>query len=124
MLPFDTVAPATGRKTCPMRLLSPTAGPGYGMHFPLHTGAHVMVAHLHDDPDRPVLVGALPNRGNVTPLNELQAARGALGPGGRRLHFGKRAIMSGGPRAGASALPQVPMRRQGVSFTPRHLSSS
>jgi type VI secretion system secreted protein VgrG len=78
VLPFDTVAPATGRKSCPMRLLSPTAGPGYGMHFPLHTGAHVMVAHLHDDPDRPVLVGALPNPGNVTPITQLQATRGAL----------------------------------------------
>jgi uncharacterized protein involved in type VI secretion and phage assembly len=48
------------------------------MHFPLHTGAHVMVAHLHDDPDRPVLVGALPNPGNVTPITQLQATRGAL----------------------------------------------
>ncbi len=44
-----------------IRMAQPHAGTDYGMHFPLHPGVEVAVAFLDGDPDRPVIVGAIPN---------------------------------------------------------------
>jgi len=59
VFPFDTVA-ATGQPaSCPMPLAQGFAGHGFGQHHPLHQGTHVLVGHVHGDPDRPVIVAAL-----------------------------------------------------------------
>lgn len=63
-----------GMKTMPrVRMAQPSAGGGYGQHFPLRPGAEVVVAFLDGDPDRPVILGAVPNptqRSPVTVPNE------------------------------------------------------
>ncbi len=45
----------------PVRMAQPFAGSGDGMHFPLKPGVEVAVAFVNGDPDRPIIVGALPN---------------------------------------------------------------
>ncbi|KIH78135.1 type VI secretion system secreted protein VgrG [Geoalkalibacter ferrihydriticus] len=76
---FDTGAAPHGQASIPLRRLSPHGGlPGEqsaGLHFPLHEGAEVLLSCLNNDPDRPILIGALPNpavRNPVTSANRSQ----------------------------------------------------
>mgnify|MGYP001156581501 FL=1 len=48
-----------------IRMMQPHTGAPEGMHFPLRKGTEVLVAFLGGDPDRPVILGAVPNA--VTP---------------------------------------------------------
>lgn len=65
----DATKSAAGRSSRWVRRAQPFSGAGYGMHFPLHVGAEVMLVHLGGDPDRPVIVGAVPNPANASPVN-------------------------------------------------------
>ncbi|MFO0612990.1 MAG: type VI secretion system tip protein TssI/VgrG [Polyangiaceae bacterium] len=61
-LQFDTLrAPHKQRASHRIRMAQPFAGPNHGMHFPLRPGAEVLVGFLDGDPDRPVILGAVPN---------------------------------------------------------------
>ncbi|HBQ14767.1 MAG TPA: hypothetical protein DEF51_27775 [Myxococcales bacterium] len=51
-----------------MRRAQPSAGEGYGMHFPLHIGSEVAIVHVNGDPDRPLIVGAVPNAATQSPV--------------------------------------------------------
>jgi type VI secretion system secreted protein VgrG len=71
--------------SCPVRMLQPSAGPGYGMHFPLRPGVEVLVGFIGGDPDRPVIVGAAPNPITPSPVadatshkNRIRTASGAM----------------------------------------------
>jgi type VI secretion system secreted protein VgrG len=59
VFPFDTVAATGVAASCPISLAQGFAGSGFGQHHPLHQGTHVLVGHVHGDPDRPVIVAAL-----------------------------------------------------------------
>ena len=39
-----------------------------GMHFPLHKGTEVLLAHVNGDPDRPIIIGAVPNPDTASPV--------------------------------------------------------
>ncbi len=67
-MPFDMVGKKGSKASRWIRMAQPYAGPGYGMHHPLHKGIEVLVAHLGGDPDRPVIVGAAPNPRTVSPV--------------------------------------------------------
>jgi len=58
---FDIESPFRPRSSSPIRMAQPFAGSSHGMHFPLRRGTEVLVAFINGDPDRPVIVGALPN---------------------------------------------------------------
>lgn len=72
-LHFDTVShEGEERASHPIRMAQPFAGPNHGFHFPLRPGAEVIVAFLDGDPDRPIIVGSVPNatnRSSVTARN-------------------------------------------------------
>lgn len=53
-----------------IRMAQPSAGANgpYGMHFPLRPGTEVLVSFLDGDPDRPLIVGALPNAHAPSPV--------------------------------------------------------
>jgi type VI secretion system secreted protein VgrG len=68
LLPFDVAGEVGGRASTWMRMTQAFSGPAYGMHFPLHVGADVLVAHVEGDPDRPVLLGALPTPEALSPV--------------------------------------------------------
>lgn len=55
-------------RSLPIRMAQPFAGPNQGMHFPLRPGTEVLVAFENGDPDRPVIVGAVPNVTTPSPV--------------------------------------------------------
>ncbi len=59
---FDTVT-HTGedKPSHRIRMSQPFAGPNHGFHFPLRPGAEVVLAFVDGDPDRPIIVGSVPN---------------------------------------------------------------
>lgn len=63
-LPFDLSGAPAGLGSQWMRKIEPYGGAANGMHFPLPPGTHVLVAFVNGDPDRPVIVGALPAADN------------------------------------------------------------
>ena len=61
-----------------VRMAQPSSGDGYGMHFPLHVGVEVAVVHLGGDPDRPVILGAVPNARTNTPVRDANATESQI----------------------------------------------
>ncbi len=68
VLPFDETAANGGRASRLVRRAQPSAGAGYGMHLPLHIGTEVAISHVNGDPDRPIIVGAVPNAAAGSPV--------------------------------------------------------
>jgi type VI secretion system secreted protein VgrG len=50
------------------REAAPRGGSAYGLHFPLHVGTEVAISHVNGDPDRPIIVGSVPNPETLTPV--------------------------------------------------------
>ena len=84
-LPFDESDAALGQASPPIRMAQPYAGPGYGLHLPLHRNADLVLAFEDGDIDRPVALGAVPNPSQTSPVtasnkteNVLRTASGNL----------------------------------------------
>jgi type VI secretion system secreted protein VgrG len=67
-LPFDDAQRDPGEATPAVRLAQPYAGPGYGLHLPIHRGADMVLAFEDGDVDRPIALGALPNPAQKSPV--------------------------------------------------------
>ncbi len=68
ILPFDMSGREGGKASRWIRMAQPYAGADYGMHFPLHKGAEVLLTFVDGDPDRPIIAAAVPNPDNKTPV--------------------------------------------------------
>lgn len=62
---FDTAPRGERKASLPIRMAQAHAGPNYGIHHPLRPGIEVLLAFVEGDPDRPLIVGSVPN--GVTP---------------------------------------------------------
>lgn len=72
---FDTTLTADEEKASrPVRMAQPHAGPGYGMHFPLKPGIEVLLVFIDGDPDRPIIVGSVPNHITPSPVTSANAS--------------------------------------------------
>jgi len=76
-LPFDEgfAEHADGKGSRFVRMAQPfVAAPGEkpasGFHFPLRKGTEVLISHVDGDPDRPVILGAVPNPDFQSPVNQ------------------------------------------------------
>lgn len=78
VIPFDLYGSYGGRSSRWIRKAEPYAGGSYGMHMTLHVGAEVLLAHIGGDPDRPIIVGSLPNPTMSTPLSATYATRSGI----------------------------------------------
>lgn len=67
-LHFDTYKEPLQKASAPIRMAQPFAGYGNGMHFPLVPGTEVLIAFANGDPDRPVILAAVPNRVSPSPV--------------------------------------------------------
>ncbi len=72
IMPFDVSNPGPNKGSVPLRMMQPYGGPppnssipAVGMHFPLRKGTEVLIGFVNGDIDRPVIVGAVPNK--ITP---------------------------------------------------------
>jgi type VI secretion system VgrG family protein len=61
---FDLRDEADGKASMYVRKAEPYGGANEGMHFPLLKGTEVVVACVNGDPDRPIILGAVPNPRN------------------------------------------------------------
>lgn len=77
-LPFDVGASSGLASSRWMRMAQPHAGSGYGSHHPLHKGTEVIVAHIDGDPDRPVILGAVPNAITPGPVVDANATQSVI----------------------------------------------
>ncbi len=77
-LTFDRSDKAAGKGSARVRMATPSSGSGYGMHFPLHKGAEVLLSFIGGDPDQPVIVNAVPNSENKNPINNARPALGMV----------------------------------------------
>ncbi|MBI4703528.1 MAG: type VI secretion system tip protein VgrG [Deltaproteobacteria bacterium] len=66
-----------------VRMAETMTGQSYGTHLPLHPGAEVLLAHIAGNPDRPVIVGALPNGSMPTPVAQADAPRSRIRSAGQ-----------------------------------------
>ena len=70
---FDVADDGRLRSSAPTRMAQSHAGENYGMHFPLRPNTEVQVSFMDGDPDRPVIVGAVPNPVIGSPVTKLDA---------------------------------------------------
>ena len=69
-LPMDELDTDKQEASRWLRMIQPHVGHDYGVHFPLHVGDEVAIIHLDGDPDRPVILGAVPNDKTASPVCE------------------------------------------------------
>ncbi len=67
-IPFDLSGKGGGKATRWIRMAQPYSGPNFGIHFPLHKGAEVLLTHIDGDPDRPIIASAVPNPETESPI--------------------------------------------------------
>lgn len=69
---FERGDAAHGEASIPIRRLTPYGGPPgeqpTGLHLPLRDGAEVLLSCLNGDPDRPMIVGSVPNPQTASPV--------------------------------------------------------
>jgi type VI secretion system secreted protein VgrG len=70
---FDSTPPGERPITRRVRMVQNHAGENYGTHFPLHPGVEVVVGFVDGDPDRPLIVGAVPNPIKSSPVVHAEA---------------------------------------------------
>jgi type VI secretion system secreted protein VgrG len=74
-MPYDVNLNKGGLASRWIRMSQPYAGAGYGQHHPLHKGTEVLIAHVDGDPDRPIILGAVPNPHTLSPSTRANATQ-------------------------------------------------
>ncbi|MDR0827345.1 MAG: type VI secretion system tip protein VgrG [Desulfovibrio sp.] len=75
-----------GNNSMPLRMMQSHAGSDSGIHFPLLKGVEALAAFVEGDPDRPLLVGALPNPDQPSVVkDENQQSNMIRTPGGHQI---------------------------------------
>lgn len=80
-LHFDTAVGDDSPSSRPIRMAQAFAGSDQGMHFSLRPGTEVVLAFVDGDPDRPIIMGALPNATSPSPITARHANRNRIATG-------------------------------------------
>ena len=81
-LMFDEADESAGHNSAWLRMLQPHAGAPEGWHLPLRKGTEVLIAFMAGDPDRPVIVGSVPNVVTPSPVTSSNATQNVFQSGG------------------------------------------
>lgn len=65
-----------------LRMIQPHGGAPEGFHLPLRKDTEVLIAHLGGDPDRPVIVGAVPSAVHPSPVTSDNHTQNVIQTGG------------------------------------------
>jgi type VI secretion system secreted protein VgrG len=77
---------AEGNRSIPLRMAQAHAGESSGIHFPLLKGVETLVAFTDGDPDRPLILSALPNPEHPSVVvDENQQTNMIRTPGGNKI---------------------------------------
>ena len=77
-MPFDLDEWSPGGRSRAIRMAKPYAGANYGHHFPLIDGTEVALIFTAQDPNRPVIIGALHDSLNPDLVNNLNNTRNLI----------------------------------------------
>jgi len=66
-MPYDISNVKNSEASKYIRLAQPYSGSEYGIHFPSHEGAEMLLACINGDPDKPVGVGTVPHANTPSP---------------------------------------------------------
>lgn len=66
------------RASHPIRMAQPFGGTGHGMHFPLRPGTEVVLGFANGDPDRPLILAAIPNAHTLSPVTGADPTRNRI----------------------------------------------
>ncbi len=77
-LPFDISDADNYQASKYIRLAQPYAGSNYGMHFPSHEGAEMVLACVDGDPNKPLGLGTVPNANTLPPVVSSNKEQGVL----------------------------------------------
>lgn len=75
-MPFDASKSSTFQASKYIRMLQEYSGNQYGMHFPTHGDAEVIIAHVNGDPDKPIGIRVVPDYNTISPVtssNQMQS---------------------------------------------------
>jgi type VI secretion system VgrG family protein len=92
ILPFDQSGNKDGKASRYVRMAQPYAGAEYGMHFPLHKGAEVLLTFVDGDPDRPIISASAPNPEHTSPVTNANQTKSVV-----RDNFGNEIIFDATP---------------------------
>ncbi len=81
-LPFDLADAKDGEASKAMRMAQPYSGADFGMHFPLHKGTEVILAHIDGDVDRPIIAASVPNPDTGSPVKSGNKTQSMIRTGG------------------------------------------
>ncbi len=81
-VPFDLSGLGDGKASRYIRMAQPYSGSDYGFHCPLHKGAEVVLTHVNNDPDRPIIAGSIPNPEQNSPVDGANQSQCVLRSGG------------------------------------------
>lgn len=96
-LDFDTSKTPNYERSPFLRRMQPYAGPDVGFHFPLLQQTEVMIGWVDGDPDRPFILGAMPNAESVGPVAKTNHTENKL-----RTASGIALVMNDGPGTAAT----------------------
>lgn len=83
---YDYSEKAANKGSSWLRMASPYAGYGRGMHFPLLKGTEVLLAFNQGDPDQPIILSAVPNsEGQSVVVDDNVSNNGVRTAGGNAL---------------------------------------
>jgi type VI secretion system secreted protein VgrG len=80
---FDEGTLKEGKASTWVRKMQPHAGTVEGWHFPERAGTEVVCAFLGGDPDRPIIVGALPTAIHPSPVSSANHTKNVIQTGGK-----------------------------------------
>ena len=79
---FDLSTTPHTQASIPLRRVSPYGGlpneSNVGLHAPLHDGDEVLISCLNGDPDRPMVVGTVPNPERLSPVTRANPSQNRL----------------------------------------------